>query len=160
MIVVADTGPLRYLAMLRLTDVLPQLYFEIFIPPEVYGELLDPRSPDILRQSMINKPHWLTVRSTNLQQPRNLAHLDKGEIAAILLAAELNADSILVDDLDARRSAQEIYGIPSTGTLGVLRNAHHKNLLDGHAAFTRLVSETNFYHSPELDRTYLDSLKG
>jgi hypothetical protein len=55
--------------------------------------------------------------------------LGAGEREAIALALELRADLLSADDKKARRIAQE-RGIRVTGTVGVLREAHDRGLLD------------------------------
>ena len=50
------------------------------------------------------------------------ADLGKGERDAILLAQELDADELIIDDMRGRREAQRRQ-IHLTGTLGVLRIA-------------------------------------
>jgi predicted nucleic acid-binding protein len=71
-----------------------------------------------------------------------LQHIDPGERAAILLAQEEHDVLLLIDDADGRAEADR-RAIPNTGTLGVLRAAAMRNLLDLPAALTDLTA-TNF----------------
>jgi len=77
-----------------------------------------------------------------------LTDLDAGERDAILLAMELRADQLIVDDREGRREAER-RGIPVIGTLGVLREAASLGLLDIREAIQRLQT-TSFYVSPEV----------
>ncbi len=45
MIVIADTGPINYLILIREIEILPALYQRVTIPPPVREELNRPRTP-------------------------------------------------------------------------------------------------------------------
>lgn len=97
---------------------------------------------------MSQAPSWLELQNPNNQPSPSLASLDPGEQDAIMLAEELGADQLIVDDLRGRREAQK-RGIPVTGTLGVLREASVLGLLDLRTAVERLKA-TNFHMAPEV----------
>ena len=78
----------------------------------------------------------------------SLAKLDAGERDAIVLAAELHADQLIVDEREGRREAER-RGIPVIGTLGVLREAAILKLLDIRVAVERLQT-TSFFVAPEV----------
>jgi len=63
--------------------------------------------------------------------------LDAGEREAILLAQELSADLILVDDKQARQAAID-FAINITGTIGILDKAARENLIDLKTAIKEL----------------------
>jgi predicted nucleic acid-binding protein len=65
-----------------------------------------------------------------------LSSLDPGERDAIMLAAELQADQLIVDDRQGRQEAEK-RGIRVIGTLGVLREASILGLLDLRQAVKR-----------------------
>ena len=48
-VVVADTSPLNYLALIEIVDVLPRLYGTIVVPEEVLAELRASGAPDPVR---------------------------------------------------------------------------------------------------------------
>ena len=77
-----------------------------------------------------------------------LQQLDPGERAAILLAQQ-EAGALLVIDDAAGRSEATRRGIPSTGTLGILRAAAIGRLLDLPTALKNLAT-TNFRVSQRL----------
>jgi predicted nucleic acid-binding protein len=55
-------------------------------------------------------------------------NLDKGESEAIVLANNINADLIVIDERKARKIAKDI-GLNVTGTLGILVEAKQKGLI-------------------------------
>ena len=75
-------------------------------------------------------------------------HLDPGERAAITLAQSEPGALLVIDDTAGRIEASR-RGILNTGTLGVLRAAALRGLLDLPTTLARLL-ETNFRVSMEL----------
>jgi predicted nucleic acid-binding protein len=69
--------------------------------------------------------------------------LDSGEIAALLLTQELQADRLLMDDMDGRTIAAQ-RGLKVAGTLAVLEDAARRDLIDLAQACDRLANETPF----------------
>jgi predicted nucleic acid-binding protein len=74
--------------------------------------------------------------------------IDPGEPEAILLAEELGADEIILDDLRGRREAER-RKLQAIGTLGVLQAASRKKLLDLRKAL-ELLRSASFYITEEL----------
>lgn len=101
MIVVSDTSPISNLVLVQHIQLLPDIFGSIIIPEPVYTELLA-NGPDHPVTQLSQSADWLAVRSvTNLaaveklEQDRNL---DLGEAHAIILATELNAHQLLIDE--------------------------------------------------------------
>jgi predicted nucleic acid-binding protein len=87
-----------------------------------------------------------------------LTFLDRGERDAILVALELKADLLLMDDREGVEEAVRL-GLVVTGTLGVLDRAAEKGLVDLADTFRRLRT-TNFRVSPALlDRILADNVQ-
>ena len=148
-VVVADTSPLNYLALVGEIGVLRRLYGKIVAPPEVLAELTDSSAPLEVVEWIQSRPEWLEVRSAHANHDdRALQHIDSGERAAILLAQEEPDVLLLIDDAAGRAEANR-RDIPNTGTLGVLRAGAVRRLLDLPTALTRLTA-TNFRVSQSL----------
>ena len=105
-------------------------------------------APELVRTWIGDPPPWLEIRTPVGVPDAALTDLDGGERDAIMLATELRADQLIVDDRAGRRAA-EGRGIPTIGTLGVLREAAALGQLDIRSAIQRLQT-TNFYVSPEV----------
>jgi predicted nucleic acid-binding protein len=129
MLVISDTSPILYLLLINQLDLLPRLHQRIIIPDVVQAEMQDPGAPHVLQIWIAKPPEWLEIHPVPNQSGAALERLDPGEQAAILLAQFLNADLLIVDDLDARRTAQSL-GINITGTLGILGEAANRNWIN------------------------------
>ena len=154
MIVVADTSPINYLLLIQEIDILPKMYGEVVIPRAVQEELLRLAAPESVRAWVSNAPAWLEILTPTGALDSSLAKLDPGERDAILLAIELRADQLIVDDREGRKHAEE-RRIPVIGTLGVLKEAATLGLLDLRVAVERLQS-TSFHITPEVLRNLLN----
>jgi predicted nucleic acid-binding protein len=98
MIVVADTSPLNYLILIEEIEILAKMYGRVVIPRAVRSELLRPSAPEKVRNWISQLPPWVEVHTAvNVSDP-SLAGLDPGERDAILLAMELGAEQLIVDD--------------------------------------------------------------
>ena len=97
---------------------------------------------------METSPDWLDVRQPGLTLPDTMWHLGAGERDAILLALELSADVVLMDDMSGRVEASR-QSVVTMGTLGVLETASLRGFLDLPEAISRLL-ETNFRVSQAL----------
>lgn len=85
----------------------------------------------------------------------HLIHLDPGERDAILLAEELRADQLIIDESRGRQEAKRRH-LPFTGTLGVLQAGAKQGLIDLKSAVRRL-EQTSFHISHHvLDKLIQD----
>jgi predicted nucleic acid-binding protein len=137
--VVADASPLNYMVLIGEVEILARLYTQILVPDVVVAELRDPEAPPPVREWAVHPPTWVEIRQAPASSER-LPRLDDGERAAILLAAaQPGAVLLLVDDAEGRAEAAR-RGIPAAGTLGVLRAAALRDLVDLPAALSRLAA--------------------
>ena len=143
--IVSDTTPLNYLVLIEAAQLLPRLYQRVLIPPAVRDELTPPRAPETVRFWMAHPPSWLEVVTPALPPDLALSHLDDGEIQAIALALEYQAELLLLDERDATIAARQL-GLTVTGTLGVLDRAAALGWVDLPTMFTRLGQTT--FRSP------------
>jgi predicted nucleic acid-binding protein len=158
MLVVSDTSPICYLILIDLINVLPQIYSQILIPEVVRDELADQDAPVIVQQWIRHLPTWAIVSTTQQKPDGNLLELDPGERAAILLAEDLGADLVLMDERKGRRIARS-RGLNVTGLLGILDAAAARELIDLPRAIAQLQS-TDFWVSPQLIDALLQKYDG
>jgi predicted nucleic acid-binding protein len=138
MIVVADSGPLHYLILLDQTELLQRLYGQVVVPEAVLRELTVAMAPQPVKDWLSEPPSWLRVESVPPHQLRLVtAELDLGEREAIALAQLLRADLLLIDEISGRVEARR-RNLRVTGTLGILRTAAERGLIDVPARYELL----------------------
>ena len=140
MIVVADSGPLRYLLVIGHIDTLPRMFERVLIPAAVREELTHRRTPAAVRSWMESPPSWLEVRPPLAMIDDSVQALDEG-----------------VDD-EAGRALATRLGLEVVGTIGILQRAANRGLLDLRIAISALLA-TNFRISPTLRRTIVEQLE-
>ena len=146
MIVVSDTSPLNYLILVGAEEVLPLVFGTVLAPPAVLLEMQHPKAPEKVRQWAISPPVWLEVRSP--ASTLRFEHLGLGELEAIALAMEIQANGVLIDDRAALAIASEL-GLSCLGTLAVLDLAAEKGLVDVRAVISEL-RKTSFHAAQQL----------
>jgi len=152
-IVVADASPINYLLLTGYIEVVPKLFERVAFPLAVHRELLHSGSPQLVRAWASQLPSWCEVIVKEEKPDPELIKLDAGERAAIQLAAELEADFLLIDERAGRRAAIA-KGLPVIGVLGLLDRADRRGLLDLRDALRKL-DRTNFRIAPQLKAAYL-----
>jgi predicted nucleic acid-binding protein len=156
MIVVGDSGPLHYLILIDLIDLLPRLYGTVLIPPAVFSELTATSTPRKVASWVSHPPEWLQVRPVSRDAIRGITEdLDDGEREAIRLAVELKADLLLMDEADGRSLAIGL-GLPVTGTLGLLERADVLGVIADLPAALADLEASGFYLSARLRDAVLD----
>lgn len=125
-------------------DILPQVFDPITIPPAVQSEV------------GISAP-WLTI-----QAPQNRGivqslqtQIDEGESEAIALAMELGDVFIILDDLSARRVAQQLH-LKVIGTTGMLLRAKQQGIIPKVKPILDALTTANFRISAALIRKALE----
>jgi predicted nucleic acid-binding protein len=154
LIVIADTGPLNYLILVGEAEILRKLFGHVVIPTAVSKELQRERTPEVVRKWMGTPPAWLEIRSVDSAKAVELDYLGLGEREAILLAEEVRADWLIIDDYAGRQEAAR-RNLPVMGTLRVLDEAATRSLINLTEIITRL-QQTTFYLSAELIQWLLD----
>ena len=75
--------------------------------------------------------------------------IDRGEAETVVLAEELNADAVLIDDRKARKIAT-LRGLNVIGTIGVLLNAKDKGLISEVKPLLEALTKREIRISKEL----------
>lgn len=117
---VVDAAPLIFLGKLGRLDLLRTGADEVLTTPTVIHEI-NARQDAAAAMVKAAAANWLVVRPVlnRAAVTMLLGELDAGESEAIVLAHELSADRIVLDDLDARRHARRT-GLHVVGTVGLL----------------------------------------
>ena len=156
MIVVSDTSVISGLVQSGYLDVLQNLYGRIIIPNQVYLELQD---LNVAFQQKLALD-WIEIRevSSTLLLNELTELLDPGEAEAIVLATELRADLVLIDERKGRAIATQM-GLSVIGTLGALVEAKEKNYINSvKPVIDILVNQCGFWIKPSLVERVLKSV--
>jgi uncharacterized protein len=104
--VVSDATAIVNLSILDKLDLLKTFYHEIIISNAVYNELLVGTKID-KRLNKFKNLDWIKIKEVkNATQLSLVADLDKGEAETIILAKEINADLVIIDELIGRNYAE------------------------------------------------------
>lgn len=129
-LVIADSSCLIALSKTGRLDVLRQLFGRIVVAQAVYAEVVEKGAgrPGSLE---VKAAEWIETRRIRDQLAVDALRLTlgAGESESIVLAVELKADYIILDDWQARRMAMGL-SLPVVGTLAVLSRAVEKGYLD------------------------------
>jgi predicted nucleic acid-binding protein len=148
MIVVSDTSVVTALIQIGRVDLLAEIFGRVSIPEAVARELA---------VSHVILPPWIqTMQVRDIQAVEDLClELDAGESEAIILAMELAADFLLMDEKLGRAAAQRA-GLTTIGILGVAAAAKRRGLLESVASVIQELKEkASFWISPELEARVL-----
>lgn len=126
MIIISDTSVISGLLQAKHLYLLRKLYGSIIIPKCVFNELQNLGS-SFHRELAVD---WIDVKDvTNSSLLHELTEvLDRGEAEAVVLAIELRADFLLIDEKMGRAVASRM-GLKITGILGTLIEAKKQGYL-------------------------------
>lgn len=151
-LIVADTGPINYLIQIGHIELLSRLVGKMIIPSSVQAELLHDAAPADVRAWAAQAPAWVEIRVPR-EQLTEAKDFSATDLEVILLAKELNASLLLMDDQRARRYARAL-GVVTLGTLGLLEAAAARGLISLPAAIEKLRG-TSFFITDELIKAAL-----
>jgi len=156
MLVVSDTSPISTLYAVGKMNLLRDLFGEVIIPAKVFAELSRLKEFGYDLAELEGAP-WLVVRpARDSTAVKDLSkQLDPGESEAIVLAQELEADFLLIDERRGWKIANAL-GIKTVGVLGVLLEAKKKKLIPAVAPLLdEIQNVAGFYLGESLRREVL-----
>ncbi len=152
---VVDSSALIALARIGQLDLLHQLAKTIHVPEGVYEEVANQGT---LRPgtSELGQFNWILRKRVSDQASVNdlLSRFGRGEAEAIVLAAEVQADFVILDDATARSVAEQ-KGQAVVGTLGLLVHAKERGLIERVEPIMNELMESGFYVDSRLYGTIL-----
>ena len=156
-----NSSPLINLAKINSLYLIEELFSQIIIPPAVRTEVIaqardKDESSDI--KELIDKNIIVIKEVENQTLVKTLqTNLDLGESEVIALALEINADLVVIDEMEARETADNLE-INKTGFLGIIIKAHNKNIIDSGITLIDSAIEKGFYISDSLYDILLQKL--
>lgn len=142
MLIVSNTSPIIFLEKLGVLNLLSELFSPIHVPEAGYDELRGLSLPQWINKTPISSPGRQFVEGA-------LGRLHTGELEAMVLAREIQAEFVLLDDFLARKKAQRM-GLSVLGTIGILILANKKKLSTAEATLQmldELIHQHGFYIS-------------
>ena len=118
--VVANTTPIISLATIGRLDILEKLFCKIIIAEAVYQEI---KAKQSYAYYQVDSP-FIEVQKIQgfLYKELLLAQLDSGEAETIILAKEINADFVIIDENLGYKIANNV-GLTAIRTLSILLKA-------------------------------------
>lgn len=141
--VVFNTSPIIFLYKLGYLELARNLFDDIYIPTSVYTEIGE--KDDDLKTFFKGFIKGGTFKQREIKLT-NIFHglnrrIGMGESEAIVLAIELEADYVILDDFAARKEAVRL-GLNVKGTLGIIRKLmtdKHIEIIDMDDLYERLI---------------------
>ena len=158
MIVISDSTPLIHFGTINRLDLLRSMYGQIFITGAVHREVvIEGIALGKVDAFLIEKEigDWIEVAGLEgyVGEICSQYRIHIGEAESILLARELNADLLLINERDGRWAAKNA-GIEVKGTIGVISDCVGEHFLTiGDAARILYVFRDNpseFWIDPEI----------
>jgi uncharacterized protein len=144
---VADSSPLVILTKLGCLDFLNRVFPRVYISSEVHYEVVV-AGAGLPGASEVSKAEWIEVKSiqslAGLHSAQRKYGLGPGEMSTILIAKELGANPVLLDDYRARKLAKA-EGLEILGSVGLLETFYlRRYLTDLRSAFQQLLGKACF----------------
>ena len=160
--IISNASPLIALSNIGQLELLEELFQKIIIPKAVYQEVVKEgkgRPGAVEVKKAVNK--WIEVKEVkNSDEVKTLrALLDYGEAEVIVLAQEVKADLLILDNREPRLFAKHL-GFKLIGTIGVLILAYEKGFLKNPIEKIFELREKGFYISDRLLREIVKQLQG
>lgn len=151
MIVVADSSPLIALCRIGRLGVLHDVFGQLIIPDAVWREVIE-SNPEKMGAHEVMSAAWIERRSVSDMPLVQLLRQDlgAGESEAIVLAREIQAAVVLMDERRGRAAAKRL-GLTCTGLVGVLMEARRLGVVtDPVTVAIELRDIAGFWISDEL----------
>jgi predicted nucleic acid-binding protein len=151
MIIVSNTSPLIGLASIRQFDLLRRMFQHIVIPQAVYRESVTEGHEMGGAKRAVMEAVWIETRTVTDRAAVTtlLERLDEGEAETIVLASEMHADWVVMDERKGRKIVTE-WGLNKIGTLGILLKAKQLGLLSSIRPEIELLCQEGFTVSQDV----------
>ena len=125
--VISNSSPLIILYKCGKLELLKQIFGQVLIPNAVHQEVVY-NTKDTLQSEAISRCDFIQVHTIPHQQFKFSHRIDQGEAEAIMLAASIQADYLLLDDKRAQKEAV-LHHVDFIPTFAVLLKAAQKGII-------------------------------
>ena len=146
--VIVNSTPLIILSKIGELEILKNLYGDIIIPRAVFEEVT--RKNDLAKEKILNS-EWIKILEVQDKSDRKIyqAKLHDGEVEVMMLAKEISADLLIIDDNAAKKTAKFL-GFKVTGTLGILIKAKAEKIISEVRPILEKMLAEKFYISDKI----------
>ena len=143
-LVISDTSTLIIFQKIEAFDILKKVYGEIITTPEIAEEFGE------------DLPEWIVIHKVLDKKYQEFleTQIDTGEASALALAAQYDNVLLLLDDLKARKLANQLK-FKVTGTLGVIHKAKQNCIITAVKPFIQKIKQTDFRISDQIIQEFL-----
>lgn len=157
--VVSNSSPIIALSMIGHLSLLNELFEEVYLPAEVYREIVESQS---IRehgkrelQESVEQGRFQIYQVQNEELVGKLyGRLHRGELEVIIGAKELGLEIVIIDEKSARRLADTLM-LNSIGTVGLLLLAKRKEKIAEIKPYLDRLQSHNFRISTSLYKQVL-----
>jgi len=148
--IIGDSSALVALAVVNQLELLEKLYDNLYIPEAVFNEVTQIGKPqsDKLRQFLQSRVKRVDLTLTQLG-------LGLGELEAITLYKNLDADVLLIDDNRAKKYAS-LNGVKVIGSLGILIKAKEQGHIEKVKPLLDEIQKSEVYIAMKLIEKVLE----
>jgi len=153
--IVLNTSPIIFLNKVDSLKLLADVTDDIYTPTAVVNELHEYTPPSFIKVAALSAIGAAYVQGA-------LGRLHQGELEAIILAQEIAADYVVLDDLLARRKAHYL-AVDVIGTVGLLLLLEKRKLLSAEQTWQKmqqLTEQHGMYLAPQLLQQIKNRLLG
>ena len=127
--VVINSTPLIALSIVNKLTLHKDIFDEIYVPEAVYDEVVI-QGKGLSGADEVKSAHWIIIKKLRDKITLDPAFvgLDRGEVEVLLLAQEISADWVIMDERLARQVGKTIR-LQVKGTLGILLTGYYAGLI-------------------------------
>ncbi len=146
--IVSNTTPIISLLTIGKFTILKDLYQKIIIPKAVFDEIENGKDKSYYIN--LSKIDWIEIKEIkDKKSPAYFLDLDKGEVETIILANEIDADLVIIDEKLGRFHAKHA-NLKITGTLGILLKAKREGKIENMKPLLNKLKENGIWLSDKL----------
>lgn len=151
--IISNSTLLIILSKIGELEILKNLYGEIIIPRAVFDEVT-------IKSDAIKNLLWIKILEVQDKSNRKIyqAKLHDGEVEVMMLAKEISADLLIIDDNAAKKFAKFL-GFTVTGTLGILLKAKSEKIISEVKPILEKMLAEKFYISEEIIKLVFKTVK-